>query len=155
MKNLAQRIKDFTKDEIKKLETDKSFSFTLDGNDVSLSLDDVEIISTEIEGWVVESENGITVAIDSELTNELIGEGFAREFVNRVQNMRKSAGLEITDRIKVNYACDSELANHIEHFRNYINNEVLADSLINNIDGGTGYTEELTIGEFEMQYNHQ
>ena len=149
MKNLAQRIKDFTKDEIKKLETDKSFSFTLDGNDVSLSLDDVEIISTEIEGWVVESENGITVAIDSELTNELIGEGFAREFVNRVQNMRKSAGLEITDRIKVNYACDSELANHIEHFRNYINNEVLADSLINNIDGGTGYTEELTIGEFK------
>ncbi|MBI1933756.1 MAG: isoleucine--tRNA ligase [Ignavibacteriales bacterium] len=149
MKNLAQRIKDFTKDEIKKLETDKSFSFTLDGNDVSLSLDDVEIISTEIEGWVVESENGITVAIDSELTNELIGEGFAREFVNRVQNMRKSAGLEITDRIKINYSCDSELANHIEHFRNYINNEVLADSLINNIDGGTGYTEELTIGEFK------
>ncbi|MBK8945829.1 MAG: isoleucine--tRNA ligase [Ignavibacteriae bacterium] len=149
MKSLAQRIKDFTKDEIKNLENEKSYTFTLEGNEINLTLDDVEIISTEIEGWVVESENGVTVAIDSELNEELIGEGYAREFVNRIQNMRKSAGFEVTDRISIVYSTDKELNSYIENFVEYINNEVLADSLINKNDGGNGYNEELTIGEFK------
>ncbi|MFZ1290071.1 MAG: isoleucine--tRNA ligase, partial [Melioribacteraceae bacterium] len=149
MKNLAQKIKDFNKDEIKKLETEKSFSFTLDSNDITLTLEDVEIISTEIEGWVVESENGVTVAIDSELNNELIGEGYAREFVNRIQNLRKNAGLEVTDRITIFYNADDELNTYIQSFVSYINNEVLADKLENKNDGGNGYSEDLTIGEFK------
>ncbi|MBK7106105.1 MAG: isoleucine--tRNA ligase [Ignavibacteriae bacterium] len=149
MKNLANRIKDFNKDEIKKLETEKSFSFTLDGNDITLTLEDVEIISTEIEGWVVESENGVTVAIDSELNDELIGEGYAREFVNRIQNLRKNSGLEVTDRINIFYMADLELQKYIQSFESYIKNEVLADKLENKNDGGNGYSEELTIGEFK------
>lgn len=149
MKNLANRIKDFNKDEIKKLETEKSFSFTLDGNDITLTLEDVEIISTEIEGWVVESENGVTVAIDSELNDELIGEGYAREFVNRIQNLRKNSRLEVTDRINIFYRADIELQKYIQNFESYINNEVLADKLEIKNDGGNGYSEELTIGEFK------
>ncbi len=81
----------------------------LDGNNINLAIEDVDIISTEIEGWVVESEGGVTVAIDSELDEELIGEGLAREFVNRVQNMRKSFGLDVTDRIKVSFVSDIRL----------------------------------------------
>ncbi len=149
MKTLAQRIKEFTNEEIKKLETNESFSFTLDGNDITLTIDDVEIISTEIEGWVVESESGITVAIDSELDDELIGEGLAREFVNRIQNMRKNAGLEVTDRIEVVYSTGPELNKFIEQFKTYINNEILADKLINNNVELNGYSEELSIGEYK------
>jgi isoleucyl-tRNA synthetase len=66
-----------------------------------VSSEDVEIVSSEIKDTVVESQNGVTVAVDTELTKELIDEGLAREFVNRIQNMRKDAGFEVTDRIKI------------------------------------------------------
>ncbi|MCB0747292.1 MAG: class I tRNA ligase family protein, partial [Ignavibacteriae bacterium] len=148
MKTLASRIKDFTKEEIKKLETDKSFSFTLDGNDITLTPEDVEIISTEIEGWVVESEDGVTVAIDSELDENLIGEGLAREFVNRIQNMRKSSGLEVTDRITVTYTSDEKLNNYLEQFYKYIGNEILSDQIIFGKNSEEGYKEEVIIGEY-------
>ncbi|MCB0752832.1 MAG: class I tRNA ligase family protein, partial [Ignavibacteriae bacterium] len=148
MKTLASRIKDFTKEEIKKLETDKTFSFTLDGNDITLTPEDVEIISTEIEGWVVESEDGVTVAIDSELDENLIGEGLAREFVNRIQNMRKSSGLEVTDRITVTYTSDEKLNNYLEQFYKYIGNEILSDQIIFGKNSEEGYKEEVIIGEY-------
>ncbi len=148
MKILAQRIVELSKDEIKKLELDRSLMIILDGNEISLTLEDVEIISTEIEGWVVESEGGITVAIDSELDEELIGEGYSREFVNRVQNMRKNYGLDVTDRINVYFSSDKTFSKQIIKFNNYIRNEVLANS-INDGDLEGGYKEEVSIGEYQ------
>jgi len=148
MKQLAARIKDLSGEEIKTLETESELLLDLDGNDIKLTSEDVEIISTEIEGWVVESEGGVTVAIDSELDDELIGEGFAREFVNRVQNMRKNSGLDVTDRILVSFNSDKRLQDYLFNFSDYITNEVLADTLSSE-NGVDGFKEELNIGDYK------
>ena len=149
MKQLAERIKQLSKEEIAELETEGKLKVTIEDKEIELTTEDVEIISTEIEGWVVESEGGITVAIDSELDEELLGEGYAREFVNRVQNMRKNFNLDITDRINVSFETTDELEKYINNFNSYISNEVLADSLSSNaIDGNS---EELNIGEYKCK----
>ncbi len=149
MKQLAQRIKELTKEEIAQLEKEGKLKVTVENTDIELTNEDVEIISTEIEGWVVESEGGITVAIDSELDEELIGEGYAREFVNRVQNMRKNFNLDITDRINVSFETADELEKYINNFNSYISNEILADSLTSNAINGN--SEELNIGEYKCK----
>ncbi len=149
MKQLAAHIKDLSKDDIKKLESENTLALDIDGNIVNLTTEDVEIVSTEIEGWVVESEGSVTVAIDSELDEDLIAEGFAREFVNRVQNMRKSSGLDIIDRINVGFKSDQKLEEYLLKFKEYISNEILADAFDNNtVDG---YKEELSIGEYKCE----
>ncbi|MCB9217948.1 MAG: isoleucine--tRNA ligase [Ignavibacteriales bacterium] len=150
MKQLAARIKELSKEEISTLEKENLLNVYLDGVQINLTLDDVEIISNEIEGWVVESEGGITVAIDSELDDDLIGEGIAREFVNRIQNMRKSFGLDVTDRIQVGYKSIDEFNLYIQKFDNYIKNEVLADELFNN-SGLEGYKEEVSISDYKCE----
>jgi isoleucyl-tRNA synthetase len=150
MKQLATRIKDLTKDEIKKLETEGTLILELEGNIVNLATEDVEIISTEIEGWVVETEGSVTVAIDSELDDDLIAEGFAREFVNRVQNMRKSSGLDIIDRINVGFRSDEKLEKYLLNFKEYISNEILADTF-NKSSIEDAYKEELSIGEYKCE----
>ena len=99
---------------------------------------------------MVESESGVTVAIDSELDEELIGEGLAREFVNRVQNIRKSSGLDVTDRINVNFITDKKLEEYILIFKEYIQNEVLADT-ISNENTENGLSENLSIGEYNCE----
>jgi isoleucyl-tRNA synthetase len=150
MKQLAARISQLSQEQIKELEINNSLILDLDGNNVNLTIEDVEIISTEIEGWVVESESGVTVAIDSELDDDLIGEGFAREFVNRVQNMRKSFGFDITDRINVRFNTDNKLSNYLEKFDHYIKNEILANSLFSKNNDG-GYSEDQNIGEYKCR----
>jgi isoleucyl-tRNA synthetase len=150
MKMLAARISELTRNEISELESKGTLSIDLDGNNVNLAAQDVEIISNEIEGWMVESEAGLTVAIDSELDDELIGEGLAREFVNRVQNIRKNIGLEVTDRITVNFDADQKLKEYLLVFSDYIKNEVLADKVSYNNANGE-YKEELNIGEYNCK----
>ena len=88
------------------------------------------------------------------MSDELIGEGFAREFVNRIQNLRKSIGLDITDRIAVNFNTEDELEKHLMNFVDYIKNEVLADTV--SIDGGSeSYKEEFSIGEYKCKITIQ
>ena len=101
-----------------KLKKERNIDLNIDGEELAISKDDVEIISHEITGWVVESEDGITVAIDTELDNELIEEGLAREFVNRIQNMRKDAGFDVTDKIKINFTGCENFVKAIKHFKN-------------------------------------
>ncbi len=97
----------------------------------------------------MENEEGVTVAIDTELDENLIGEGLAREFVNRIQNMRKDAGFEVTDRIAVKYSGSKNLINAIDEFSKYIANETLAEKMINDeiVDGGI--KQNWRIGEFD------
>ena len=147
MKNIAGRIKEFGKDEISKLESGEELKLDFDGEEVSVSKEDVEIVSTEIEGWIVETEEGVTVGIDTELTEDLIAEGYAREFVNRVQNMRKDSGLDVIDRIKIYFESEDRLANYLGKFSEYITNETLADGLIAD-KNSNGYSEDWEIGEF-------
>lgn len=103
---------------------------TADGTAYQLIGEDVEIIRTGVVGWSVESEDGITVAVDTEITRELREEGLAREFVNRVQSMRKESDYDVTDRIRVGYECSDERFCHsIERMSAYISQETLAEEI--------------------------
>ncbi|MEO0045365.1 MAG: Isoleucine--tRNA ligase, partial [Bacteroidota bacterium] len=97
---------------------------------IILSLEDVEISSQDIPGWLVANANGITVALDITLTEELKNEGIARELVNRIQNLRKDSGFEVTDKIKVHIQYNAILAKAIQENENYIKSETLTETLV-------------------------
>ncbi len=145
---VASAIKNFGKDEIGLIEKDEGVKIQINGEEIKITKEDVEIISSEITGWLVETEEGVTVALDTELTNELINEGLAREFVNRIQNMRKDAGFEVTDRIKIKFDSSKNLIDAIMTFKDYISSETLAENLENTAKLNGGYNQEWQIGEF-------
>lgn len=149
VKAVAEIIKNFGKEEIKKLENGENISVEVDGENLTITFDDVEIMSHQIEGWVVESEEGVTVAIDTELNQNLIEEGLAREFVNRVQNMRKDAGFDVTDKIKISFSGSPELVKAINNFSDYISNETLAEKLISQQINDGGFRQDWKIGDYE------
>jgi isoleucyl-tRNA synthetase len=126
---VANTIKLMESKAIKELEKIGKFDLNVNGENFVITLEDVEIFHEDIKGWLVETDNEITVALDTELTNELINEGFAREFVNRVQNMRKDAGFEVTDRIFVYYQCSDRLKKAIENLNAYVSAETLAEKI--------------------------
>ena len=148
VKPLAKAISELGKEDIKALEEKGELILKVEDQEITISREDVEIISSEIEGWMVESENGITVAIDAELTEELIAEGYAREFVNRVQNMRKDAGLDVMDRINVNFTGDEIFTGYILKFSDYISNEVLAINILP-VASKDGFSEQWNIGDYD------
>ncbi len=126
---VANRIRAMTKEEILKLESHGSFQTEVGGNTVTIEIADVSVAAKDIEGWMFESRDGLTVALDTALTPDLIEEGLAREFVNRVQNMRKDAGLEVTDRIRIAIKADDNLARAILNLSDYVMSETLAVAL--------------------------
>jgi isoleucyl-tRNA synthetase len=120
-------VKELTADDIRVLETDGTLAVSLSGSAVSLGREDVEIVREDIEGWLVESDGGLTVALDTHLTEALVAEGNAREFVNRVQNMRKDAGFLVTDRIGILVSGSADLVKSLTDLRAYIMAETLAE----------------------------
>jgi len=96
---------------------------------VEILAEDVDIISEDIPGWLVANEGALTVALEVELTDELRQEGMARELINRIQNLRKDSGLEITDRINISIAPHEEVAKAVDAFADYIKTQVLADDI--------------------------
>jgi len=131
---VANKIKELTNEQILSLEKDKTLTLSINDNDIEIELDDVEILSDNIEGWLVASDEGITVALDTTLTQELINEGIAREFINRVQNLRKSSNLNVTDRISLTIRSNESMLSAIEAQLEYIKNETLAENIIINQD---------------------
>ena len=129
MKALAAAIQAMTQEEIATFERDGSFTFSIDGNACTVLTDDVEIISEDIPGWLVANEGRLTIALDITVTDELRREGLARELVNRLQNLRKSSGLEITDHICVTLAPAEEMEGVLETYGDYIRRQVLADAI--------------------------
>ena len=125
MKELAAAITAMSQDDIAKMEADGQFTLL----DYTLVPEDVEIITEDMPGWLVANNGILTIALDIELTDELIEEGIARELINRIQNLRKSSGLEITDRIKVTIEDHPEVHNAVLHCSEYIAGQVLATSL--------------------------
>ena len=97
---IAKEIQNFSQEQINEIEKNNEISLELSGNSVTLTNEDVEISSQDIEGWLVANANGITVALDITITDELRKEGIARELVNRIQNIRKDSGFEVTDKVK-------------------------------------------------------
>jgi len=129
MKDIAAAVNQFDQDQIGALEKAGSLQLDLEGGAVEITLDDVHISTDDIPGWSVVTDRGITVALDVTLTEELRAEGIAREFVNRIQNMRKDSGFDVTDRIHVRIANHPEIAPAVHANLDYICSETLADRL--------------------------
>lgn len=139
MKSIASEINSFGQDEIAALEKEGSLAIEIGRESIKLSLEDVEISSEDIPGWLVASEDGLTVALDITITDELRKEGIARDVVNRIQNLRKEKGLEVQDKINLAYhSADGAVRNSIEENKNYIQRETQALALeyLDNVNGG-------------------
>ncbi|MDG2433486.1 isoleucine--tRNA ligase [Flavobacterium sp.] len=136
---ISKEIQGFTADQINALDKDGSLEIVIAGNTVTLSIEDVEITSQDIEGWLVANANGITVALDITISEELKQEGIARELVNRIQNIRKDSGFEVTDKIKVQLQRDGLLEEAILKNEDYIKSETLTSELVfmDEVNNGT------------------
>ena len=108
----------------------------VDGQSVIVELADVEIINEDIPGWLVANDGNLTVALEVELNDELRNEGMARELINRIQNLRKECGLEITDRVNVSISPDERVKAAVDSFSDYIKGQVLADNVTLAENGG-------------------
>ena len=129
MKAVATEIGKMDNAAINDFEENGSYTIQINGENHILGADDLEIFTKDIHGWVVAADNGLTVALDTTLNEELINEGIARELVNRIQNLRKSSGLEVTDRISVKLAEQSSLRNAVIQNSDYIRTETLTDEI--------------------------
>ncbi|MBR1630794.1 MAG: isoleucine--tRNA ligase [Paludibacteraceae bacterium] len=129
MKEIASAINAFTQDDINRIENEDKYILTLPSGNVEVSLSDVEIATEDMPGWLVANEGNLTIALDIEVTDALRREGIARELINRIQNIRKSSGLEITDRISIQVERRPEISDAVNDFSDYIRSQVLANSL--------------------------
>ncbi len=136
---ISKEIQSFTPEQINQLDKEGSLSMVISGKSVILSLEDVEISSQDIEGWLVANANGITVALDITISDDLRKEGIARELVNRIQNIRKDSGFEVTDKVKVYVQNHAVLQEAILANESYIKSETLTEELLfaENLENGT------------------
>lgn len=152
MKQLTPLINEMGQNQIKQLEQSGEYAVELDGEKVVLGMEDVEITSEDIPGWLVASEDGLTVALDITITDELRKEGISRDVVNRLQNLRKDQGLEVQDKIKVSLFTTNDLLKAaVEAHKNYIQKETQALTMefVDMTNGGTTLDIdglELTVG---------
>ena len=153
MKALAAAINAMSQDEIAKMETEGAFDFRLSTFDYTIVPEDVEILTEDMPGWLVANNGILTIALDIELTDELIEEGIARELINRIQNLRKSSGLEITDRIEIELEDRSEIHNAVLHCGDYIKSQVLATKLELNSQLSTVNCQILEMDGYNVNIN--
>ena len=146
MKGVAAQMAALSQDDIAKLEKDGKLNINVDGNDLEVLAADVDIISEDIPGWLVSNEGNLTVALEVELTDDLKREGMARELINRIQNLRKETGLEITDRIVVTLSPNAETDAAIESYGDMVKTQVLA----NDIKIGDNDGQEVDFDDFKL-----
>ena len=130
MKAVAAAVGEMSQEAIAELERNGSYTFNLDGTPAVVETADVEIYSEDIPGWLVANEGKLTVALEVTVTEALRREGIARELVNRIQNIRKNSGFEITDKIHIVLSKNSVTDDAVNEYNTYICNQVLADSLV-------------------------
>ncbi len=145
MKQISAAVNKFTQEDIRKIEREGKYLLKLDEQEIELLIDEVNISSEDIPGWLVASNNNVTVALDVEVTEDLRQEGIAREFINRIQNFRKEMGLEVTDKINLNIQKDDLINQAIEKHKDYIAAQTLTEklNLLDEINGdfGTKFVE--------------
>ena len=129
VKDTKAHFKQLDQDAIRELERHGKLDLTLEDGPVELLLDDVEVQTEDIPGWLVAGEGGLTVALDIEITPELRAEGLARELVNRIQQQRKDSGLDVTDRIALTLDGPQELQDSVASNLDYIRTETLAEKV--------------------------
>ncbi|MCD8210541.1 MAG: DUF5915 domain-containing protein, partial [Prevotella sp.] len=130
MKSIASIMDALSQEEILKFETTGEIHLKVDNEDITVESSDVDIISEDIPGWLVTNEGNLTVALEIELNEELLAEGMAREIINRIQNLRKDSGFEITDRISVKITPNKEIKKSLDAFSDYVKLQVLADEIL-------------------------
>ena len=121
--------KNMSQEDINAFEKAGTFTLQIDGQEAVIERADVDIFSEDIPGWLVANEGRLTVALDITITDDLKKEGLARELVNRVQNLRKSSGFDITDKVNITVASSAEMDDAITEYKEYISNQVLANSI--------------------------
>ena len=148
MKAISSAIVSFTQEDISNLELSGSRELTVGGQTVTVEIDDVEIISEDIPGWLVANEGNLTVALDVNITKELKEEGIAREFINRIQNLRKESGFDVTDKIQVSIRQHEALSEAVENHRDYIGSQTLAAviDLVEELSGNNAHAIEIEEG---------
>jgi isoleucyl-tRNA synthetase len=148
MKSLANAIQAMSQEEIATFEKAGVHAFDIEGKKSEITLEDVEIISEDIPGWLVANEDNITIALDVTVTDDLRKEGIARELVNRIQNLRKSSGLDITDKIRIRLSSSPQTDEAVREYEDYIKKQVLAVSLeiVENLNAGA----ELDFDDFKL-----
>jgi len=151
MKSIAAAFGQFDQKMIGDIQCSGTYTFNLSGMDVTLDPEDYEIISEDMPGWLVSSEGPLTIALDVELTEELRLEGVARELVNRVQNLRKDCGFDVTDKITVNIYADgddfNQISKSLETYRDYLASQTLA------LEIGIGHMGESGKDAIEVEWN--
>ncbi len=150
MKQAAAAIKALDASSISDLEKNGMISIDLDGTSVDIELADVKVISEDIPGWLVANEGDLTVALDIDVTPELMREGLAREIINRVQNIRKSRGYDITDHINLLFVPSPEIEEVLAGFGGYIGAQVLADSITTGEPSDPNSVEILDLDEIKF-----
>jgi isoleucyl-tRNA synthetase len=138
---VAKRIREMSGAEVNTLEKSGSFSAEVNGVTVTVTKEDMTIVANSMEGWLVDSDEGLTVALDTTLTPELINEGLAREFVNRVQNMRKDAGLAVTDRIRIHFESSPRVQDAVKRMADYVKSETLANEVASGRNSAEHWTK--------------
>jgi isoleucyl-tRNA synthetase len=146
MKSVAAAMDALSQEQIAELEKQGTIGINVEGQDITVEAVDVEIISEDIPGWLVANEGNLTVALEVELTEELKNEGMARELINRIQNIRKESGFEITDRINVEIAPNDDVQKAVDSFADYIKTQVLADNITLQPNDG----QEVEFDEFKL-----
>lgn len=151
MKAVAAAVAGMSQEAIAELEKNGSYTFQLEGGEAVVEASDVEIFSEDIPGWLVANEGKLTVALEVTVTDELKREGIARELVNRIQNIRKSSGFEITDKIAIVLSKNPNTDDAINEYNTYICNQVLANSLVlaDEVENGT----EISFDDFSLYVN--
>ena len=130
MKVLASIISSWNRNEILEFESNKSFQLTVENQPITLIEEDVEIITDDVPGWEIASNNNITVALDLIIDNNLKEEGIARDLVNKVQNVRKEIGIEVMDYIEIKIVANKDFKSAINNNLNYICSETLTENLV-------------------------
>jgi len=129
MKQIAARINAFDQDEIRRIEQEGKVHLDVEGQELEITLGDVEILSEDIPGWLVSNDGMLTVALDVTVTDDLRQEGIARELINRIQNLRKDKGFEVTDKIELQIEKHDAITDAILNNNDYICSETLATNL--------------------------
>ncbi|MFC2118494.1 isoleucine--tRNA ligase [Bacteroidota bacterium] len=130
MKQIASSISQFSQDEISEIETNGNYLIEIESQKINILIEEVEIISEDIPGWLVANDGMLTIALDIKVTEQLREEGLAREFINRIQNMRKDSGFEVTDKINIEILQHNAINNAINNNMEYIAVQTLANTIM-------------------------
>jgi isoleucyl-tRNA synthetase len=151
MKSVAAMLQALSQEEISQLEKTGQYTLEVEGNSIVVEKCDVEILSEDIPGWLVANNGSLTVALDVTITDELKKEGIARELINRIQNIRKSSGFEITDKINILVESNENTNDAINDHKEYIASQVLAANI--KIEERVANATELDFEEFKVNVN--